>query len=523
MEQSRRDFGKKLTLGALGGLVAAPLASSIGDSSQSLQRTTTVSRDVFDTIILGGTAVLASGPEQADIAVTGGQIAAIAAPGSLTGTGARRVIGAQGQYVIPGGIDPHVHCSWSRPPVPGETEHAISGPPAQVSKAALHGGTTTLIDFAEWRAGTSIPEAIKRRRAEWDGACYCDYALHLMLLGEVPAQTLGELAEAIQDGHASVKIFTTNVLPGRPGRMIDFGDFWEILKVVAQNGGITMVHAEDDEIVMHMYKKLIREGRVGFENIAEIHNTLSEDLAFNRVIRLAANVEGAALYMAHTSAAAGVRAIAEARARNVPVYGETLHQYLLYTAEDYKRPGGQMYHTYPSLKSREDHETLWAATRLGGAIQTVGTDEVCTPLKWKLQGSRIDDLIGGNSGVEPRLSLIFTETVEKRGYSLAEFVGLVSTNAAKILGLYPRKGVLAVGSDADLVLLDPGKRRVLKAESLHETDYTPWEGREVAAWPSMTMVRGKVMVENDNFKGEPTDGQFVHRKIAEAVRARPVV
>ena len=399
----------------------------------------------------------------------------------------------------------------------------LSGSPAQVSKAALHGGTTTLIDFTEWRNGSTLSDAIKRRRAEWDAACYCDYALHLMLLGEVPPEALDELGGTIRDGHASVKIFTTNVLPGRPGRRMDFGDLWEILKVVARNGGITMVHAEDDEIVMHMYKKLTREGRLGFENIAEIHNTLSEDLAFNRVIRLAANVEGAALYMAHTSAGAGVRAVAEARAKNAPVYGETLHQYLLYSSEDYKRPHGQMYHTYPSLKSPKDNEALWAATRLGGAIQTVGTDEVCTPLKWKLQGNRIDDLIGGSSGVEPRLSVIFTETVEKRGYSLSEFTGLVSTNAAKILGLYPRKGVLAVGSDADIVLLDPRKRRVLTAASLHETDYTPWEGRNVAAWPSMTMIRGKVVVENDTFKGALTDGQFVPRKIDEAVRTRPVV
>lgn len=523
MDQSRRDFGKQITLGALSGLVASPLAGSREDSPQNVQGMTATTREAFDTIIAGGMAVLASGPEHADIGLNAGKIAAIAAPGSLTGAGARRVVAADGQVVIPGGIDPHVHCLWSRPPLVGETERAVSGPPAQVSKAALHGGTTTLIDFTEWRAGSSIADAIKQRRAEWDRACYCDYSFHLMLLGEVPPRTLDELAEAIQEGHASVKIFTTNVLPGRPGRMIDFGDFWEILRVVARNGGITMVHAEDDQIVMHMYKKLTREGRVGFENIAEIHNTLSEDLAFNRVIRLAANVEGAALYMAHTSAAAGVRAISEARARNAPVYGETLHQYLLYTAEDYKRPHGQMYHTYPSLKFQEDHEALWAATRPGGSIQTVGTDEVCTPLQWKIQGGRIDDLIGGNSGVEPRLSLIYTETVEKRGYSLSEFVGLVSTNAAKILGLYPRKGVLAVGSDADIVLLDPRKRRVLHAESLHETDYTPWEGREVAAWPSMTMVRGKIMVENDTFKGELTDGQFVPRKVSEAVRTRPVV
>ena len=136
------------------------------------------------------------------------------------------------------------------------------------------------------------------------------------------------------------------------------------------------------------------------------------------------------------------------------MYGETLHQYLLYTAEDYKRPGGQMFHTYPSLKFAKDQEALWAATN-HGAIQAVATDEVCCPLKVKLQGRRIDDTTGGNSGVEPRLSLMYTHMVEKRGYSLADFVALTSTNAARIMGLYPRKGALAVGSDADIVLARP--------------------------------------------------------------------
>lgn len=131
--------------------------------------------------------------------------------------------------------------------------------------------------------------------------------------------------------------------------------------------------------------------------------------------------------------------VAAARAKGVPIYGETLHQYLMYTAEDYKKPDGQIYHTYPSLKFREDQEALWRATD-HGAIQTVATDEICCPLRIKLQGRRIDDTTGGNAGVEPRLSLIYTETVEKRSYGLSDFVGLVSANAAKIMSLYPRKG-----------------------------------------------------------------------------------
>jgi dihydropyrimidinase len=304
--------------------------------------------------------------------------------------------------------------------------------------------------------------------------------------------------------------------------MVQFGDIWEVLNILGAAGGIAAIHAEDNDIVMHMYEKLIREDRVGFENMAEVHNTLSEDLSFNRVIRLAENVEGAALYMVHVSAATGVAAIARSRAQGHPMYGETLHQYLLYTAEDYKRPGGQMFHTYPSLKFAKDQESLWAATD-HGAIQAVATDEVCCPLKVKLQGRRIDDTTGGNSGVEPRLSLMYTHMVEKRGYSLADFVGLTSTNAARIMGLYPRKGALAVGSDADIVLLDPRSRRVIRKEDLHETDYTPWEGHEVAAWPSMTILRGKIVVESGQFHASLADGQFLRRKIPDEIRARPAV
>jgi dihydropyrimidinase len=165
---------------------------------------------------------------------------------------------------------------------------------------------------------------------------------------------------------------------------------------------------------------------------------------------------------------------------------------------------------------------LWAATG-HGAIQAIATDEVCCPLQVKLQGRRIDDTTGGNSGVEPRLSLMYTHMVEKRGYSLADFVGLVSSNAARIMGLYPRKGALAIGSDADIVLLDPRARRVLRKEDLHETDYTPWEGHEVGAWPSITILRGKVVVDNGRFLASPSDGQFLPRKIPDDIRTRPAL
>src|SRR5438105_837731 len=372
---------------------------------------------MLDIVISGGLAVLPSGPEQADIAIQGDMIAAIGAPGSLAGLGAGRAIDATGQIVIPGGIDPHVHCNWPMPVPDGEAK--LTEPASRVSQAALFGGTTTTIDFAPVEGDLNVQQAIERRQQQWAGACYGAYAFHVMLLGKLSLEIYAQVAEAVQAGNPSVKIFTTDITPSRRGRMVQHGDIWEVLKVLARAGGIAAIHAEDNDIVMHMYEKLMREQRTGFENMAEVHNTLSEDLSFNRVIRLASNIEGAALYMMHTSAATGVRAIATARAAGVPIYGETLHQYLMYNSSDYQKPNGQIYHTYPSLKFPEDQAALWAATD-HGAIQTVATDEICCPLRIKLQGRRIDDTTGGNAGVEPRVSLIYTETVEKRGFGLAD-------------------------------------------------------------------------------------------------------
>ncbi len=267
---------------------------------------------------------------------------------------------------------------------------------------------------------------------------------------------------------------------------------------------------------MHMYAKLIRESRVSFHNLAEVHNQLSEDLSFRRILRLAESVPGTALYMMHVSAGTGVDAIAEARAKGLVVYGETLHQYLIYSAEDYQRPNGQIYHTYPSLKSEEDQKKLWHGT-VNDVIHCVATDELCCSLKDKLLGDRIDNTTGGNSGVEPRLGVMYTEMVTRRGYSLPRYVDLVSTNAAKIMGLYPRKGAIAVGSDADIVVLDPTRRGKVRAADLHETDYTPWEGHDIFAWPVVTILRGKVMVENGQYLARSSDGSYLKRRISSEI------
>lgn len=475
---------------------------------------------MVDLVVRGDTVVTPQGVGAYDILVAGEKIVALAAPGAFPVPEGARLIDATGKIVIPGGIDPHVHCKWHLPS-PGDAAPTETDPPEVVGLAALHGGTTTMIDFTRANQAATVQQAIELRERDWKGLCPCDYAQHIMVEGALPIDLPPQIAEAIQAGFATVKIFTTDITPSRKGRMVDFGDIWEIFQVLAATGGLGVIHSEDNDIVMHMYGKLIREGRTGFANMAEVHNTLSEDISFRRVIRLAEKV-GAALYMMHVSAGTGVQAIREARRRGVPIYGESLHQYMLYSAEDYKRPNGQIYHTYPSLKFAEDHRELWAGT-LDGSINCVATDEICCTLAKKLQGVRIDDTTGGNAGVEPRVSLMYTEMVGQRGYSLSRFVDLVSTNAAKIMGLYPKKGALAAGSDADIVVLDPADKRVIKAAELHEADYSPWEGRKMEAWPCLTMLRGKVVVENGTYKGARSDGQWQHRKIASDIVAAPLL
>ena len=472
---------------------------------------------MFDLILRNGTVVTPHGTSRQDVAISGEAISAITSPDAIDNTQTKRSIDVNGKIVMPGGIDPHVHCKWIMP-MPDGTFGFTEGPEI-VSKAALFGGTTTLIDFAARLEDIPFSEVIEKRDQDWVGNCYCDYSYHLMLLGDVEPPVLSELESLIGDGYPTIKIFTTNITPSRSGRMVHFGDIWEVFKVITRAGGLGVIHAEDNDLVMHMYEKLIREGRVSFHNLAEVHSALSEDLSFRRVIRLA-EAENTPLYMMHVSAGTGVRAIREARAKGQAIYGETLHQYMLFTSEDYKRPNGQIYHTYPSLKSPEDQAELWAGT-LDGSINAVATDELCCTLQLKTVGNRIDDTTGGNAGVEPRLGVMYQEMVTERSYSLEQFVDLCSSNAAKIMGLYPRKGAIAVGSDADIAVLDPTIKRKVRLEDLHESDYSPWEGHEISAWPVMTILRGKIMVENGEFLGHPADGTYLKRAIPKSIRMGP--
>jgi dihydropyrimidinase len=291
------------------------------------------------------------------------------------------------------------------------------------------------------------------------------------------------------------------------------------MRRVASAGGIVSVHAEDDDIVQYNYARFRAESRTDARHMHLVHSTLSERLAFRRTIDLARNV-GVAVHFVHTSSSEGADAVAEARAAGQPVYAETLHGYLCHSADEYAQPDGLLYHTYPSLQLEPDRQSLWTAL-LHGTLSTTATDELPTSRELKLRGRTISDVTGGNLGAEARLGIIYTEGVTKRGMSLQRFVDVTSTNAARIFGVFPRKGVVAVGSDADFTILNTSVRKTLSRADFHVSDYSPWEGWEVTAWPETTILRGKVIVDNGRLTSGPDYGELVARRIDPRILAGP--
>jgi dihydropyrimidinase len=368
-----------------------------------------------------------------------------------------------------------------------------------------------------------MQEVIEQRAARWKGNSYVDYAFHVTLAGALGLKVFEQIPEAIQAGFPSFKVFTTNVLPAHPkraGNRIDFGRIHHAMEIVAARGGIMVVHGEDEDLVQWNYERFREEGRMEGQNLHLVHTKLSESLAFRRTTALA-RASGAAVYFVHTSARDGVEAIQEARALGLPVYGETLHQYACFDAEYYKTPRGFCSHTYPSLKFPDDQAALWHGLVKDG-LSTLATDEYPTSLALKMKGKTIEDVTGGNTGAEARIGIAFTEGVGKRGMSLERFADITATNAAKILGLHPRKGVIAPGSDADIVIIDPSIKKTLGREDFHVSDYSPWEGWHVSGWPVVTLLRGKIIADHGKILGSAGDGQCLPRRIDPAVLRRPM-
>jgi dihydropyrimidinase len=473
---------------------------------------------MIDLIIRGGDVVTPAGVGKFSVGVNEGRIVTVGVEDRALE--AARVIDAAGRIVVPGGIEPHAHLSSLVTMQPAVREFTLG--PEKDTVGMAFGGTTTHIDFCFVHPKTDIPSALEQRRKRWAGKSYVDYSFHVALGGALPLKIFDQMRDAIAEGFPSFKVFTNETLPPHPQRQpfkLDFGRIEMAMEQAARHGGLMVVHAEDDDLVQFNYERFRAEGRTDGANLHLVHNQLSERLAFTRTIQVAA-ATGAAVYFVHTSARTGVEAVVEARAHRLPVYAETLHHYACFSAEEYKRPRGFCYHTYPSLKLPDDQSALCEGLVRDG-VSTTATDEYPTSLAVKLRGHKIDDVTGGNLGAEARMGIIFTEGVVRRGMSLQRFADVTSTNAARILGLYPQKGVIAPGSDADLVLIDPSIDRNLVREDFHVSDYSPWEGWPVRGWPVTTILRGKVIVENGRLTGQLGDGRLVARKIDPAILRRP--
>ncbi len=462
----------------------------------------------YQLAILNGSVVTPDGVERLDIYVDDGRIAVLAAHG-VESHAARETVDASGLLVIPGGIDPHVHADLDVHLVDGTVEHG--GTSVDLSRAAIYGGTTTLIDFA-WNDGTeSLRTTVEQRDSTWAGESLCDYSFHVGLLNALSPERLDQVPGIIADGFPSFKIFTTNVFPNAPLRFkLPLESVRPLAEVVSESDGLLVIHAEDDELVMDAYAEAIATGRTQLDQMSRVHSTLSERVAIARVLSATEDVPGARLYFMHVSAGDGVREIAKARAQERSVWGETLHQYLLVNDDEYERPEGVLFHTYPSIKGEADSEELWRGIERG-EIATIATDAVCTPLAWKMQGQNIDTAVGGNVGIEPRVAIMYTEMVEKRGMPVGVFVDEIATNAAKLMDMYPRKGVIALGSDADLAALDITGWRTIDAADLHESDYTPWQDRSVTGWPTLTVLAGRVLMRDGELLDHEPHGLLIGR------------
>ena len=477
---------------------------------------------MLDLVIRGGLVVTPGGAANLDVAVQGEQIVAVALSDDARQLEAGRVIDASGKIVVPGGVEPHTHIAH---PIhfPGGARGETQSPEA-ASRAAVFGGTTTTIDFAYHWPGPDVFKTLEERKERFRGRMYTDYSFHCALLGDVAQEAIDQIPDVIKEGFASIKVFTCfGPAQRNPPNQVKDGHLWAIMQQVAKSDGIMAVHAEDEEIIEFMLDKLRREDKGSGEYIYLAHNNLSEDIAFRKVLRLA-KATGAAVYFVHTTAKEGVAAVAEARAEGMAVYGEVLHHNLCFTSEQYHDPPpwGVCIHTYPSIKSPQDQEALWHGLQ-NGDLSTTATDEYTTSLQVKLMGKTVVDVTGGHNGIQTRIPIIFSEGVKKGRLSLERFVEVTSANAAKILGLYPRKGAIVAGSDADIAIIDPAARGSIGLDDLEaDSDYSIWEGWQVEGWPVTTIARGRVVVENGVLQDERLGGRFLKRKISQDLLRNPV-
>lgn len=453
-------------------------------------------------LIKNGRLITATDDYRADIFIENGTIALI---GKDLNVVADQVIDATNQYVIPGGIDVHTHMEL-------DVGAAVSSDDFETGTiAAAHGGTTTIIDFATQSRTGTMHAALDAWLAKAEKSVI-DYGLH-MIIANLPDTLLPEMDALVREGVTSFKLFTAY-----PERLqLDDGTIFKAMRRASENGGLMMMHAENGSVIDYFIQKFLAEGKTtpNYHPLARPHATEAE--ATHRCIALA-ELAGVPLYIVHVSSRYAMAEIRAARARGVPVFGETCPQYLALAYEQYAddRFEGAQFVCSPPIRERANQEPLWRA--LGDdTLQAIATDHCPFMLKQKELGrGNFTKIPNGVPGVENRMHIAYQGGVVQRGWSMNRFVQITSTAPAKLFGLFPRKGTLAVGSDADIVLWHPHRPYTISATTqFMRVDYNPYEGMTIDGSPSLVMARGQVIFKDDQFLGKRGQGRYLKRGLTQ--------
>lgn len=456
----------------------------------------------YDLVIAGGTVVTAADMFQADVGIAGGKIAAVGL--NLHGV---RTIDAHGLLVMPGGVDSHCHIEQLQPGGGADEESWVTG-----STSALAGGTTSVITFSTQFKGHGIlePLAEYRRRAS---KAMVDYSFHQIITDATDEVIYNEVPQVVASGVRSLKVFLTY-----DPLHLDDRQFLRVLAAARRTGALVTVHCENYEAINWRTAALLADGRTEPKYHAWSRPSMLEREATHRAIALAEMVDQP-IQVFHVSCPEVADEIARAKARGLKVWGETCPQYFVLAASDMDRPGfeGAKFMCSPSPRDAAASEGLWKVIR-AGTLDVVSSDHSGwsyeTPAGKRIHGAEAPfrDIPNGVPGLGSRLPIVFSEGVSKGRIDACEFVRLTSANPAKLFGLYPRKGTIAPGADADLALWDANKAVTITNSVLqHIIDYTPYEGLEVTGWPVATIRRGEVVMQNGLVQAEPGSGQFLAR------------
>jgi len=466
---------------------------------------------MIDIIIKNGKIVFPQYTLDTTIAIDDGKIVAIGS--SITMKKSDKVIDAKGKFVFPGCIDPHVHINMPFMGATTKDDFFVA------TKATSSGGTTTIIDFAIQQKGSLPMKAVQDRRAQADDKVVIDYSLHPAITDLTP-EAIGELKELIDYGLPSFKLF---LVYRKEGFMVDDGTLLKVFEEAKAHGGLVGLHAENVAMIEYLRDEALKQGNKSAIYHALTRPPITEAEAVNRAIFIA-NYLKAPYYNFHLSIKEGVDMFREARNRRQPMYAETCTHYLVNTIEDLKRPDGINFICTPPLRTKEHQEALWRGLA-DGTLSLVSSDHCAFTTEMKKLGEdSFDKVPNGLPGHEFRLPILFSEGVAKGRISVNRLSEITSTNAAKIFGMYPKKGVISIGSDADLVILDPKLEKTITTEnSLYDMDWYPCEGLKIKGWPVITISKGNVIWEDGEFQGKKGDGEFLKRRLAPELSKGPIV